>query len=209
MKHTGRMLVLFAVLLALVLVPFFLFGEDIETWVEATVRETPGGRRWTAAVLGGSLAADIFLPVPSSLASTACGNLLGLGWGALTSWVGMMLSCLAGYWLGLKGGLPAAERVLGREDVARLQRWNRRFGNWLIIVARPVPVLAEASIVVVGVGRMDWRRFVLLCALANAGISLAYAAVGAYAADVNAFMLAFAFSIVLPGIAMLIARRLP
>jgi hypothetical protein len=43
--------------------------------------------------------------------------------------------------------------------------------------------------------------------MANAGVSLAYAGVGALAADVSSFLLAFCGSIAIPAIAMLFARR--
>ena len=198
---------LFLLLLALILVPFFMFGDAIEAWTENYIRESPGGRLWAAVVLGGSLASDIVLPIPSSVVSTACGNLLGFAAGALTSLAGMTVSCLAGYWLGVLGGRPLAERMVGKGDLARLEEWNRRFGEWTVVVTRPIPVLAEAAVIVVGMGRMRPARFILLSLLANTGVSVVYAAVGAYAAHVNAFLLAFAFSIVVPGIAILATRR--
>ena len=72
---------------------------------------------------------------------------------------------------------------------------------------RPVPVLAEASCLFAGASRMAWGRFAMLASLANLGISLAYAAAGASAASKESFLLAFAASIALPAIAMLLSRR--
>jgi len=209
MTRSIRWAILFLVLLAIIVVPFLLFGDAIEGWTQRTVRESSGGRLWAGFVLGGALATDILLPVPSSVVSTACGNLLGLWVGALTSLAGMTVSCLTGYWLGRRGGRPAARRAVGRDDLARLERWSQRFGDWMIVVARPVPVLAEASVLVAGMGCMRPARFFLVSLLANAGISIVYAAVGAYAAQANAFLPAFACSILLPGIAILATGRTP
>ncbi len=206
MRRSVGWATLFLLILAIILVPFFLFGDTIEAWTEQFVRESPGGRLWAAAILGGSLASDILLPIPSSVVSTACGNLLGFVAGALTSLAGMTMSCLVGYWLGVSGGRPLAERMVGKDDITRLEQWNRRFGEWTVVVTRPIPVLAEAAVIVVGMGRMRPARFILLSSLANTGVSFVYAAVGAYAAHVNAFLLAFAFSILVPGIAILATR---
>ena len=57
-----------------------------------------------------------------------------------------------------------------------------------------------------GVGRVPLGRFFALVTLSNVGISLAYAAVGAYAAGVQSFLLAFAGAVVLPGVLMAIPR---
>jgi hypothetical protein len=53
---------------------------------------------------------------------------------------------------------------------------------------------------------MPAPRFFLLSTLANVGISLGYALVGAYASSANAFFVAFAGAMLLPGLAMLLAR---
>ncbi len=65
-----RWTLLFATTVAAILIPFFLFGESIEAWAHATLN-TASGRWLVAAAVGGLLAFDIFLPVPSSLVSTA------------------------------------------------------------------------------------------------------------------------------------------
>ena len=53
---------------------------------------------------------------------------------------------------------------------------------------------------------MPIRRFLILTGLANLGIAATYASVGAFAVEADSFLLAFAGSILLPGLAMLSAR---
>ena len=53
---------------------------------------------------------------------------------------------------------------------------------------------------------MPLRQFTLLVALSNLGLSLAYAAVGAYSVGRESFVLAFAGALLLPAIALGIAR---
>jgi len=207
MSVSLRWIILVTLVLALILVPFALFGERIEQWTHdfiASAAERPG---WVILVLGGLLATDILLPVPSSLASTACGFLLGFAPGALTSFVGMGISCIVGFFLGSKLGRPFATRMVGEDEIARLERLSARLGDWAIVMARPVPVLAEASVLFAGVGRIPMARFLTLAFLSNLGISLVYAAVGAFSATVDSFLLAFGGAILLPALAMLALRK--
>jgi uncharacterized membrane protein YdjX (TVP38/TMEM64 family) len=193
------------VILALILVPFILWGARIEHGFDIFVR-TAGQRPWvTAAVLGGLLAADVLLPVPSSLVSTSAGLILGFTVGTTVSLLGMTASCLVAYWLGASGGRPLCRKLIGERELARLESFSRGFGDWLIIVARPIPVLAEASTLFAGMGRMAFRRYFSMTLLSNLGISAAYGAVGAFANFHHSFLLALAGAILLPLVAMLLS----
>ena len=189
-------------LLAAILVPFTIWEDAVLAWTDR-LTHTPGNALAVAATIAVLLAADIVLPVPSSLVSTAAGALLGFFAGAATSWTGMTLGSLAGYAL----GQASSPRWLNAADRARLEAARAQYGDWIVIVFRPIPVLAEASCVFAGASSMPWRRFALLASLANLGISIAYAAAGAFAASRSSFLLVFAAAIAIPGVAMLILRR--
>ena len=188
-------------LFAAIIVPFTIWEDAILAWTDRFTH-TPGNAGAVAATLAALLAADIVLPVPSSLVSTAAGALLGFWLGALTSWMGMTLGSLAGYALG-----KASPRWLGAADRDRLENARKKWGDWIVIVFRPVPVLAEASCVFAGASAMPLRRFAMLASLANLGISLAYAGTGAFAASRESFLLAFAGAVTIPAIAMFLLRR--
>lgn len=189
-------------LLAFVLVPFVLFEEHFNRLAS---QWTAGQGATAALALGALLALDIVLPIPSSVLSTAAGALLGFPLGALVSTLGMTLASAAGYWLGT-GSRAATQRFVGAESLERAQRLAERYGDWAVIVSRPVPVLAEASAVAAGLLRRPAGRFLLLSAAANLGISLAYAAVGAFAMSAGSFLLAFAGALLLPGLAIWLLR---
>jgi uncharacterized membrane protein YdjX (TVP38/TMEM64 family) len=88
----ARWTVVFLLTVAFILISFALFGNQIEQWTRAFVDSNAGW--WTtAAVFAGLLALDIFLPVPSSLVSTAAGALLGFWGGVVISWTGMSAAC--------------------------------------------------------------------------------------------------------------------
>jgi uncharacterized membrane protein YdjX (TVP38/TMEM64 family) len=157
-----------------------------------------------ALVLGALLASDVLLPIPSSLLSTAAGGLYGFWPGALLSAAGMTISCVFGYWLGASAGRHAAFRLVGNHQLARLEEMSQRCGDWMIVVARSIPVLAEASTFFAGISRMPRGRFALLSVCSNLGISLVYAAIGAHAVHLNSFMWALAGAILVPAIVILI-----
>jgi membrane protein DedA with SNARE-associated domain len=195
-------------LLAAILVPFVFYGEAIESWARGFIEGARGRPLVSAAVLGGLLAGDILLPTPSSLVSTACGLLLGFLPGLTVSFAGMTVGSFAGYAIGRWGGRRLLDRLVGGKDVARFDSWSSRFGDWSVVACRPVPVLAEASVVIAGTARMPAGRFALMVSLSNLAVSAVYSAAGAWSAQLNSFLIAFALSIALPGaIKLLLSKR--
>jgi membrane protein DedA with SNARE-associated domain len=81
-----------------------------------------------------------------------------------------------------------------------------RYGDYTIVLCRPVPVLAEASVIFAGLAGAPFDRFVLLSLLSNLGIAVGYAAFGAFSMRIDSFLAAFLGALILPGIAILIAR---
>lgn len=199
-----RWLLVVGAVLAFVLVPFALVGTTADAAAEAWVRSL-AERPWATAVgVAALLAADVVAPVPSSVVATLAGAALGVLGGALAAWLGLMAGCGIGYAL----GRGAAPRWLSDAEVARLETAWARWGDAAVVVARAVPVLAEASVVFAGMSAMPPRRFWALTALANAGVAVVYAAVGAWALDGPSFLVAVGVSMALPGVAMLLARGL-
>ncbi len=192
-------------LLAAIVVPFFLYEDPITSWTQEFIERQDS--RWVVGgALGGLLATDLILPIPSSLVSIAAGYVLGFWKGSAVIWTGMTAACLIGYLLGATAGREVTRRFVGEKELRRASHAQTRFGDWVVVIFRAVPVLAEASVLFAGVARMPFARFVLLATLSNLGISLAYSAVGAYALEVESFLLALGGAIARPGVAMMIAR---
>jgi uncharacterized membrane protein YdjX (TVP38/TMEM64 family) len=165
-----------AALLALVIVPFWLFGDRVEALVADILRRETG--RLLLAGFGVlALAADVLLPVPSSVIATALGALLGGATGTVLSAAGLTLGCGLGYWLGRRAGESFASR---RRDPADplIASLLERHGVIVLVLCRGVPVLAEASVIAAGVLGMPAPRFFLATTLANIGVGGAYAALG-------------------------------
>jgi uncharacterized membrane protein YdjX (TVP38/TMEM64 family) len=189
---------------ALILVPFFLF----EDYFNALADQIAGGgsATWYAeALVVGLLASDVVLPIPSSVVSATAGAFLGFGKGTLFVWLGMTASCLVGYVLG-HSSAALARRFVGEAGLARAEGLARRYGNLAIALCRPVPVLAEGSVIFAGLIRTRFVPFIAVCAASNFGVAMGYAAIGAFSMRADAFLLAFLGSLLVPGLGMLAAR---
>jgi uncharacterized membrane protein YdjX (TVP38/TMEM64 family) len=170
-------ILLTAAALAVPIVPFLVCGESLETRM-ADWLALAQSRQAIAALVIGLLASDIFLPVPSSLVSTFAGKALGFWLGTAASWCGMTIGASLGFWLARCLGRPFARRLSSEEELAHTDALANRYGALIVILARPVPVLAEASVLVMGMTRIGWWPFFAAVALSNAGVAAAYAALG-------------------------------
>lgn len=195
-----RAFVLFVFVSGAVLATFLLWGDAIDGWTKSALERAGDNRAIVAGVLFAVLASDILLPVPSSLACTFCGLLLGPWLGFAVSFGAMTASGALGYAIGrfLSG---RAEKLIGASDMAALEAFERRAGPWMLLALRPVPILAEASAVFAGIGRIPVASAALQLVLGNAAVSLVYVIVGAFFAEYErGSWLAFLAAIVVSGV---------
>lgn len=202
----SRWAVLVVTFLLLIIVPFAIFGDALDRWSLSALDALAANPIRSSLLIVGLLASDVVLPIPSSVVSTVSGVVLGFAPGAATSFLGMTFGCMVGYAIGKTAGSSLAQRLVGPVELTRLKRVIARHGDWSLVVTRAVPVLAEASVVFAGMGSMRMSRFFAMTALSNMGISMAYAGVGAYAAEVRSFLLAVAGAVLLPVVAMGVSR---
>jgi uncharacterized membrane protein YdjX (TVP38/TMEM64 family) len=189
-----------------IIVPFLIWGAAISSGVQTFLQQASDRPLLAALVLGGLLVADMVVPVPSSLVGTACGLVLGFAVGTLVGFAGLSIGCAGGYLLGHFCRTPAT-RLAGDVDMRLLERFQACWGVWLLAVLRPVPVLAEASVLFAGMARLPPRRVALVLLLSNLGMAAAYAAIGAWAAQAHVFLPAFLGAVLLPAAGMLLVRR--
>jgi uncharacterized membrane protein YdjX (TVP38/TMEM64 family) len=200
-NHTFRWILVIAVVLAIPILPFLGFGTSLESrmtnWLDASL--SPGA---AATLVIGLLAADIFLPVPSSVVSTFAGKMLGFWIGTAASWCGMTLGVALAFGLVRILGRPLARRLSSEEELARMDMLAERYGVLVLVLMRPIPIFAEASVLWMGIMRLGWWRFLIAVSFSNLGIAAAYAALG----DRVQLPIALAASIAIPLIIALIAR---
>lgn len=196
---------LITALVLFILIPFVILEKSIHHAFTQVV-SSGSDQTWFAGFIALLLAADLILPIPSSIVSTTAGAVLGFIPGTVTCWIGMSLGCLMGYWLGSAAGVPVVRNIVGEQELEKANHLGRRYGMIFLIFARAVPVLAEISVMTAGLMRVPPRVFFIVTSLSNFGISVAYASVGAFAHQMNSLPLAVAGGILIPGLAILLAR---
>ena len=202
-----RWLLLGLIILAFFIIPFLFIGDRIDIWTENFIQTADSQPVFVATVISFVIAADILLPVPANEANTAAGFFLGFMGGFISAFTGRTLGCIFGYWLGRKFGRPITRRFAGYNELKQVEKMNHRFGDWIILLFRSVPVLAEVSVLLAGVSKMSINRFLVLTTLANLGISAVFSAVGAFSATVNSFLLAFSASVIISLIVIILVNK--
>ena len=170
-----------------------LLGINLEPWARSWVANAgPAG----AATIVGLLAADVFLPIPSSLIMVLSGAAFGVVGGALLSLVGS----IGGEWLGFElarhYGRRASRRFAGDEEIDRLTRMFARHGAAAVAITRALPVVMETMSVVAGLSAMTRGTFLLASLIGTAPIVFIYAYAGAVSRQTGSTV---------PGIVMLVA----
>jgi uncharacterized membrane protein YdjX (TVP38/TMEM64 family) len=206
LRDLFRSLPVVLIVLAAPIIPFVLMGGSIDAWFARWSAAQPD-RLSSALVVIGLLATDIFLPVPASLVSTFGGGQLGWLLGTAASWAGMTIGAVAGFALARWCGAPLARRFSHAASLERTQALGERYGPGVIIITRGIPLLAEASVLLLGVERLPWRKFLPPLMLSNLGLSLVYASFGDLAQQYNSTPLALAVSILLPVLAAFVVQR--
>ncbi len=197
-KNTSLLwMVVFA--LAIPTIPFLLIGWWLEPTIESLANSAGAMQPWqSASVIFFGLAIDIFLPVPSSVLLTFAGQSLGAWQGTLVGWMGLNLSAAIGYWSSRKFGPKVLERFSSTaavDDVQHLSQWSA----WCALIGcRPLPILAEASVLLAGTNHVPTIQFWPPVLLANLVIALAYSLLGEFAVRNDWFISAVIVSMVLP-----------
>jgi uncharacterized membrane protein YdjX (TVP38/TMEM64 family) len=171
-----------------------LLGISLEPTARAWMVNagTPG-----AVAVIGLLAADIFIPVPSSVVMVLSGAAFGVLWGSILAFIGSIGGEWLGFELARKYGTALSTRFIG--DEAERQRLNRilmTHGAAAVAVTRALPVVMETMSVVAGLSTMKRSTFLIASVIGTAPIVIVYAYAGAMSREMDS---------VVPAIVILIA----
>ncbi len=109
------------------------------------------------------LPSEVIMPFAGYLVFKGQFSLLGAAfWGA----VGCVAGSIPAYYLGLYGGRPLIERygryvLLSRHELDLADRLFARFGHWVVLAARLLPVVRTFIAFPAGVSRMNMPKFVV------------------------------------------------
>lgn len=203
-----RLLWIFLGLAMLVIVPFVIWGGDLERSFSAEgaiawLREF-GAWGWLAgAVL---LMSDLVLPIPSTVVMSALGYLYGPWVGGAVAAAGSWLAGMLAYGLCRSLGPRIAVRLVGAKDLARGQALFDRVGGWIVAWSRWMPVLQETIACMAGLTRMRFPLFAVALACGSIPMGFSFAAIGH--AGVENPGLALGLSAALPPVLWFASRRL-
>lgn len=176
-----RLLRIFIALALLVLIPFFIWGDQLMVLFDATAArmwiQNYGPWGWLAVI--GLLTVDLFLPIPATGVMSAAGYVYGPWIGGIISLAGSLLSGLLAYVLCRAFGRRAAEWLAGAEGLNENERLFARSGPWLILLSRWLPVLPEVVACLAGIARMPAGLFLAALLCGTVPPAFTYAAVGA------------------------------
>lgn len=142
---------------------------------------------WTLEVLRGLgylglvlvlIIENIFPPIPSEVVLPLAGFLVSQEqlsfWGAVTAaTAGAYVGALILYALGRWGGRPTILRYgnllhINEKSLKRAEEWFKRYGDWIVLFARVVPLARSIVSVPAGTMRMPLLRFTLLTIVGTA-----------------------------------------
>lgn len=164
----------------------FVVAEALRIPLLTDPRPWLAGHTVPAALTGVALLiADVALPVPSSLVMIVHGAVFGAVVGAALSLIGSFGAALVGFAVGRRGG-RLLDRLVPPHERARSNKLLARWGLLAIIVTRPVPLLAETTVILAGASPLGWRRSALASLLGSIPAAVLYALAGsAVAARAN------------------------
>jgi uncharacterized membrane protein YdjX (TVP38/TMEM64 family) len=201
----GGWTLLACLVLSLIMVPFLLGEQAVLAWTEAWFAQ-PGSREVVFGVVTLLLAADLLLPIPSSLVSAGAVAALGPVLGGAAVWLGMTAGAALGHAVGRSGGRAVALRFVGATELERAAQLEERYGAAMLVVCRGVPVLAEASTLLAGALHLRFGSFLFVTSAANLGLALAYALSSSLGSGAARMLAPFALGILVPALALGLVR---
>ena len=180
-----------------------VLGIQLEPLISAWVAHAGAG---TAATVIGLLAADLFLPIPSSLIMVLSGAAFGVVWGSILSLVGSV----GGEWLGFelvrRYGRSASARFVDDDEFERLSRVFDRHGAAAVVVTRALPVVMETLSIVAGLSAMTRRTFLVASLMGTLPVVVVYAYAGAVSKATGSLVPAIVMLIAVAGFGWVIYR---
>lgn len=121
------------------------------------------------AVFIALLLAPFGLPIPEDVSLLVAGALIGFGkasWGEAlaVAYCGVLIADSTIWFMGRRIGLHPTgwiARVVGADQIERIERFYRRYGAWTIAIARQIPGIRFPSFFFAGATGISWPRFLL------------------------------------------------
>ncbi len=159
---------------AALLVPFVMFGPTVDRWF-ASFEDRSSATWLVASIVVALLAVDIVAPVPSSLVAAFAGVTFGAWVGSLLVFAGLGISCGLGYLFASSARAGMQRHRWGASALRSAAAVRGRHRAFAIVAARPIPLLAEATVVAAALTPMRRATFVGSCCAGNLVAAMMFA----------------------------------
>lgn len=176
-----RLFLLFLVLALLVIIPFLIWGDFVESRMslEQTVADLRRSGRWAWLVGIGLLVSDLFLPILGTIVMSALGFVYGWLLGGIISSIGSISAGVLAYWVCRKMGRSAAIRIAGEKGLIKGERiFHSDGGGFLVAISRWMPVFPEVIACLAGLSRMPFWKFLAALIAGSIPMSFVFAWIG-------------------------------
>jgi 3-dehydroquinate synthase len=163
------MFVLFV--MALVILPFVLFGEDFVLPLLKSREQQAGALTAIAIVM---LAADSVAPVPSTIVMMYLAARTGWLIGIVGNTVGLCAGVLCAAWVGRAAVGRLAPKFMPDETLARMRELLQKRLVLTLACLRSVPVLAETSVILAAAAGIPVKRIFWATLLPNFIVAAIY-----------------------------------
>ena len=148
-------------------------GYSLPRWIDALVNLLLNlvGTLGYWGIFLAHFAESAWVPITSEIFLLFAGFLVLKGrfnfWGiVLAACAGFALGSLIPFLVARYGGLPLIYRYgqhihFGRKRLRRVQRWFDRYGEWVVLATRSVPVVRNFITLPAGLSRMNLVKFIL------------------------------------------------
>ncbi len=179
-RSAGRLLLTVLALAVLVGLPFFVWGDQLESLFtrHGAVSQLSdyGAFAWAVAIL--LLLSDLAMPIPTTAIMSALGIIYGPFVGGIISAAGSIVAGLTGYGLCRAFGRPLARRLAGAQALQDGERLFANAGGWIIALSRWLPVLSEVMAFMAGMARMPFLLFFTALVCGSVPLGFVFAAIG-------------------------------
>lgn len=131
----------------------------------------------------------IAAPIPAFLVTSTNGLVFGVFWGTIISWTGAMLGALVAFYLAKKLGYEfVKKKVKDAQWLNQLDRLKGKYGFWIVLIARLVPVVSFDLIsFAAGLAGMRLRNFMISTGIGMLPGTIAYTVIGHDMRDIEKF----------------------
>lgn len=112
------------------------------------------------------LLSDLLLSIPTLATVTLSGYFLGHTYGAIASFIGLLLVGVLGYVVSYYHGEKIEKRILPRSEQRLDARQNfKKHGYVMILFSRAIPMLPEISACMAGMTKIPFSKFIVAWSL--------------------------------------------